>query len=278
MSSSFIKDSLLTASQQLAEISDTPGLDAEVLLAHVLNKTRSYLFTWPDIALSESEMTEFQRMLALRKTGYPIAYITQQKEFWSLPFKVTPDVLIPRPDTEVLIEITLKLLPKNEVMKIVDLGTGSGAIAIALAHECPKWQVYATDQSLAALNIAKYNALHNKVNVEFNHGNWHEALPTEKFHAIISNPPYIADDDSHLKTAIRFEPKSALVACDHGYADLAKIIHDSRDYLLSNGYLLLEHGYDQAEKVSELMTQAGYHNISQIRDLSGHVRISYGQL
>lgn len=271
---------LNTATQALAGSSASPRLDAEVLLAHVLNQTRSYLFTWPEQVLSDSQTETFHRLIAHRLQGRPVAYITGIREFWSLSLKVSPDVLIPRPDTELLVETALKLFPHDQALQIADLGTGSGAIAIALAHERPHWQITAADKSPAALVIARHNAeRHQLANITFIESNWFSTLPAAKFHAIISNPPYIADSDPHLSEGdVRFEPQAALISSQGGLADLAKLITEAKIHLLPGGRLLLEHGYQQAQAVRNSMEQAGYRDIQHGEDLAGINRITYGRI
>lgn len=271
---------LNTATQALAGSSASPRLDAEVLLAHVLNQTRSYLFTWPEQVLSDSQTETFHRLIAHRLQGRPVAYITGIREFWSLSLKVSSDVLIPRPDTELLVETALKLFPHDQALQIADLGTGSGAIAIALAHERPHWQITAADKSPAALVIARHNAeRHQLANITFIESNWFSTLPAAKFHAIISNPPYIADSDPHLSEGdVRFEPQAALISSQGGLADLAKLITEAKIHLLPGGRLLLEHGYQQAQAVRNSMEQAGYRDIQHGEDLAGINRITYGRI
>jgi release factor glutamine methyltransferase len=206
-----------------------------------------------------------------------MAYILEQKEFWSLELTVSKDTLIPRPETEHLIEWVLDNLPHDD-MTIADLGTGSGAIAIALAHERPTWTIHATDSSLAALAIAIKNSQQHKLsNIEFYNGHWCEALPHQQYAAIISNPPYIAEDDHHLGK-LTFEPYTALVAKDNGFADFKIIINQAKNYLRSQGILVLERGYDQASMLTQLLNQAGFQEVNSYCDLAKKIRFIIGRI
>lgn len=285
-----LQNTLLSA-VQLLKHTESARLDAEILLAHVLKKVRSYLLAWPEYVLTAEQNQQFQNLLARRLKGESIAHILGEKEFWSLTLEVTPDTLIPRPDTELLVELALQKLPENAVQMIADLGTGSGAIALAIASERPHWQIIATDKYPETLAVAKRNAAKlGLVNVYFYLGNWCEALlhidnfQTEKteirtkFNAIISNPPYISASDPHLRSPnLLFEPQQALISDKDGYADLNQIINQAKAHLFEGGWLLLEHGFDQAVVVQQQMQAAGYKNISSHRDLSGHLRATAGQ-
>jgi release factor glutamine methyltransferase len=267
---------LQEAAQNLTD-SDSAKLDAELLLSHVLQKPRTYLYTWPEQLIEPHQAQAFLFLVSLRRAGQPIAYILNQKEFWSLPLKVNSAVLIPRPDTEILVEMVLERVSSDTAL-IADLGTGSGAIALALAFEKKHWQIVATDYCLSALQVARENAQCLKLhNVDFLHGNWCEALPKLKFDAIVSNPPYIAESDPHLYEGdVRFEPRSALVAENQGLADIEAIAKQAKNYLKPGGYLLFEHGYDQAEAVKAILSQYAYQNIGCKKDLSGHIRVCFG--
>lgn len=268
------KQLLEDATHRLKAVSDTPRLDAEILLAHVLQKPRSVFFTWPDREVANEDEKIFSDLLRRREVGEPVAYLIGHKEFWSLDYLVTKDTLIPRPETELLVELALECLPANQACRVADLGTGSGAIAIALAHERPHWQLVATDQSEPALTIAKLNAKQNRVhNIEFVLGDWCEALPRKDFHAIVSNPPYIAEDDPHLEYSARhYDPKTALIASKDGMAAIEKIIAQAQSHLTAKGFLLLEHGFLQAEVVQQTFLRCGYERISSHCDLAGHIR------
>ncbi len=251
------------------------ALDAEVLLAHVLNVTRSYLLAFPERELTEVEIKQFEKLIEQRKQKIPIAYLTGHREFWSLDLIVTPDTLIPRPETELLVErILFEIQGDNKV--VADLGTGSGAIALALAHERPTWKIYATDVSEKALHIAKLNAerlhLHNII---FQLGTWCAALPAIKLDAIVSNPPYIALNDPHLQQdGLCYEPQYALIADEEGLSDIRSIIAFAKAHLHTGGFLMLEHGFNQAGEVQNLLAEYGYLEIKSHRDLAGLERVT----
>lgn len=274
-----IKSVLHQAAETLASVSDSALLDAEVLLCLALNKPRSHLRAWPDRQLQPEQLSDFTALLEQRRQGIPIAYITGVKEFWSRDFQVSSDVLIPRPDTELLIELSLKLIPADQPVKIIDLGTGSGIIAITLAAERPHAQISATDFSLAALRIAQLNADKHRINnIEFYQSNWFAEVPATPFDLIISNPPYIAEDDSHLQQGdVRFEPHTALSAAEQGLADIKIIAGTARNYLKPYGHLLIEHGYNQQQPVQALFTGLHYDGVQTYTDLSGQPRVTYGQ-
>lgn len=262
------------ATQELLTVSDSPKLDADILLAHVLNVSRSYLLAFPEREVTENEKHQFEKLIAQRQKKIPIAYLTGHREFWSLDLIVTPDTLIPRPETELLVELVLSELKNTSKKIIADLGTGSGAIALAIASERPDWEIYATDRSENALKIAKLNAerLHFK-NIFFAKGEWCGALPDIKFDAIVSNPPYIAAHDQHLEN-LSYEPQSALIADENGLRDIRYIIAEAKTYLQKNGLLMLEHGFDQAFKVRKLLAEYGYSNIKSHEDLARLERVT----
>lgn len=270
---------LAEAAKSLQAVSDSALLDAEIMLCTVLGKERSYLRTWPDQELDPGHVGTYKVMLDERQQGKPIAYIIGNREFWSRDFQVSPDVLIPRPDTELLIELSLALIPANQPCRIIDLGTGSGIIAITLAAERPYAQVSAADISATALQIAKANALKHKVeHIQFYQSNWFENIPAGKFDFIVSNPPYLAEDDEHLQQGdLRFEPKTALIAAQRGLSDIRTIAKTARDKLGNGGFLLVEHGYNQQNDVQNLFRSLGYCNIQAHTDLSGQPRVTSGQ-
>ncbi|MGZ5050637.1 MAG: peptide chain release factor N(5)-glutamine methyltransferase [Methylobacter sp.] len=274
-----IKSVLAEAASTLVSVSESAMLDAEILLAMVLDKPRSYLRAWLDKPLPAESLTTFKTLLAQRQQGVPIAYITGNREFWSRDFQVTPDVLIPRPDTELLIELSLSLIPAKTPFKIIDLGTGSGIIAITLAAERPQAEICAADFSLAALHIAQLNAEKHRIrNIQFFHSNWFTDIPRTKFNLVISNPPYIADDDHHLQQGdVRFEPKTALCAAEQGLSDIKTIAAAACDHLQPSGHLLIEHGYNQQQQVQSIFKQLHYDNVRTYADLSGQPRATYGQ-
>lgn len=274
-----IQTTLTTAIKLLTETSASALLDAEVILCHILGKSRSHLRAWPEKQLQTQQYKQFQTLLEQRHQGLPIAYITGSREFWSRDFKVNIDVLIPRPDTELLIELSLSLIAKKARVQLIDLGTGSGNIAITLAAERPDLDVYATDLSHKALNLAKLNAKTLKIkNIQFILSNWFDEIKPSKFDLVITNPPYIASNDPHLLEGdIRFEPECALISANRGLQDIKKISYYARRYLKENGTLLIEHGFDQQSAVQAIFKSYHYHNIKTHIDLSGNPRVTVGQ-
>jgi release factor glutamine methyltransferase len=258
--------------------SPTPRLDAELLLAAALNKPRSYLRTWPERELDDEQLALFQANLMRRCQGEPVAYILGLQGFWSLELEVAPHTLIPRPDTELLVETALALLPAAP-LTMLDLGTGTGAIALALASERPAWRVTGVDRVEEAVALAERNRQRLQLdNAAFMLSHWFSALSGQRYGLILSNPPYIRADDQHLVQGdVRFEPSSALVAGSDGLDDIRAIIQAAPQHLLSGGWLLLEHGFDQAEAVRGLLAAAGFAEVHSRRDLSGHERISLGR-
>jgi len=276
-----LQDVITQATALIADCSDNPRLDAELLLAHVMGKDRGYFYTWPDLELPAQLQQAFEELLQQRLSGKPLAYILGTREFWSMDLSVTPDVLIPRADTEILVEQILEKTPSDQAVSILDMGTGSGAIALAIARERPHADVYAIDQSEAALDVAKHNAeKHGLKNVRFVHSNWYEALPEEvSFDFIVSNPPYIRDDDPHLEQGdLPHEPRSALASGKEGLDDIEKILNGLRQYLKPGGWLMLEHGYDQGTAVQQRFTESGLEQVCCHQDLQGLDRICIGRL
>ncbi|WP_404402388.1 peptide chain release factor N(5)-glutamine methyltransferase [Idiomarina seosinensis] len=272
-----IEQALGWCRQQLSD-SDSPAVDSQVLLGHVLGKSRAYLMTWPERPLSGGQWLQFKQLVSERVAGRPVAHLIGLQEFWSLPLQVNDSTLIPRPDTEALVEAALSLqLPG--AARVLDLGTGTGAIALALKSERPAWQVTAVDKEAAAVALARSNAQRLNLSVEVLQSDWFEAIdPTEKFDLIITNPPYIAADDSHLQQGdVRYEPLSALVAASHGMADIDHIICTATDYLLPDGWLLLEQGWQQANSVVERLQQKGYKNINRWTDYASVERVTGAQ-
>jgi release factor glutamine methyltransferase len=274
-----IVDALKHARQQFHS-SDSAQLDAEILLCTVLRCERTHLYAHPEMELSNIHLQELNILILLRSQGRPIAYLAGQKEFWSLTFNVTEDTLIPRPETEILVEKALELIPKDSKIKILDLGTGSGAIAIAIASERPLIKITATDASDKALKVAKQNAkLHKVKNIKFINANWYGAENDDIYDIIISNPPYICEDDSHLTQGdVRFEPITALASGKDGLDDLRIIISEAKNYLNKQGWLLVEHGYDQAKQVQQLFNENNFTSVATIKDYSNNDRVTIGQL
>ncbi|SDH50631.1 [protein release factor]-glutamine N5-methyltransferase [Vibrio xiamenensis] len=268
-----------TAAQFAQSGSDSPQLDASVLLCHALQKPRSYLFTWPEKALTDSELSTFASVVERRLAGEPVAYIVGEREFWSLPLSVAPSTLIPRPDTERLVELALEKAPQIQG-DILDLGTGTGAIALALASELPNRQVVGIDLQPQARDLAASNGQKLALsNAQFLAGSWFEPLKNgTKFALIVSNPPYIDGADPHLSQGdVRFEPRSALVADDNGLADIRYITEHARQYLVAGGWLLFEHGFEQGEAVRAIFQQFGYQDVSTQQDYAGNDRVTLGQ-
>ena len=264
-----------------AELPDSPTarLDAELLLAAALGKSRSYLHTWPEKIVSSEAALTFAHYLQRRRAGEPVAYILGQQGFWNLDLEVAPHTLIPRPDTELLVETALELLPATPA-KVLDLGTGSGAIALALASERPVWKVTAVDRVIEAVALAERNRQRLGLeNVTVLNSHWFSALVDQRFDLIISNPPYIAAGDIHLGEGdVRFEPESALVAGVDGLDDIRQIIAAAPAHLHTGGWLMLEHGYDQASAVRDLLHGAGFTHVESRKDLGTHERITLGRL
>ncbi|MGL6171119.1 MAG: peptide chain release factor N(5)-glutamine methyltransferase [Vibrio sp.] len=275
-----IEAALKAASEQLQHSgSDSPALDAAVLLCHVLAKPRSYLLTWPDKVLDQATLAAWQNLLARRIAGEPVAYILGEREFWSLPLKVSPATLIPRPDTERLVELALEKAALIDG-ELLDLGTGTGAIALALASELPTRRVTGIDLRPEAAELAQENATRLALgNTQFLQGSWFSPLVYgTKFALIVSNPPYIDPHDPHLDQGdVRFEPKSALVAAENGLADIRYISSHAPDFLLDGGWLLFEHGYDQGAAVRTMLHQLGYQSITTEQDYAGNDRVTLGQ-
>ncbi|KAF7775227.1 release factor glutamine methyltransferase [Pseudoalteromonas citrea] len=275
MSSLTVAQAIAWASSEFSATSDSAKLDAEVLLLHILSKPRSYLFAWPDAQLRDEQYTQFKTFVSRRINGEPVAHIIKEREFWSLPLEVNNSTLIPRPDTETLVEHALSLELNNNAT-VLDLGTGTGAIALALASEMPNWQVTALDFSVDAVALAQRNqeklAIHN---VTIKQSNWYQSVASQRFDLIVSNPPYIEEHDEHLSQGdVRFEPLSALVAADEGMSDIKHIIDKGRAHLNPGGYLLIEHGYQQAIKLQQYFAQMAYTNILTIKDMSGCDRVT----
>jgi release factor glutamine methyltransferase len=265
-------EDFLAGAKEFDSVSETPDLDMQTLLCKVLGQSTAYLYTHNDTELTNDQLALLNELITRRKHGEPIAYLTGYKGFWTINLQVNSNVLIPRPETELLVEMALEI-ERDKVTSAVDLGTGSGAIAIALAKERPEWQILATDISASALSLASENALMNNTDIKFLQGSWCNAIAAEQVDLIISNPPYIDAADAHLQAlSIGFEPRNALVADDHGLSALREIIRVSAQYLVSGGQIILEHGYNQSSEVCDILTSNGYQNIQTRQDISGHDR------
>ncbi len=287
--SATIATTLQTATEKLGGLSHSPRLDAEILLSLATGKTKTHFRAWPEKHLSVEEQSHFQNLLEQRLIGHPIAYLTGTREFWSREFMVTPNVLIPRPETELLVELALQLIDgwetkatsEHRVIQIADLGTGSGAIAITLGLELTQAAITALDLSLAALALAEQNASRlGANNIRFIQSDWFSALPAqEHFDLIVSNPPYIAENDPHLQLGdVRFEPSLALSSGPDGLDAIRRIVNDAPNRLKPGGWLLFEHGYEQADKSRELLQAAGYEDVASFPDLQAHLRVSAGRI
>ncbi len=267
-----IKDLLLATSKRLG--GSAARLDAELLLAHALRTSRAHLYTWPELEVDATQRAAFDQLVAARERGEPVAYLTGHREFWSLDLAVTPDVLIPRHETELLVELALARISPDRAVRVADLGTGSGAIALAIARERPRVRMVATDASAAALEVARRNATRLDLgNVTFASGDWCAALGADRFEVIVSNPPYVAADDAHLGEGdLRFEPVAALASGRDGLDAIRRIVADARAHLVAGGWLVLEHGWDQAARVRSLLEDGGYSEVESFRDGAGHER------
>lgn len=278
---STVRQALAAARDKLAGLADAdPELDARVLLCHVLAKPPTWLFAWPEASLDADQQAAFEALVRQRASGTPVAHLTGSREFWGLALKVSPDTLIPRPDTELLVEVALELGGDATGLRVLDLGTGSGAIALAIARERPGWQVTASDASEAALTIARENAARlGLTRVRLLAGHWFDAIaPGAEFDLIVSNPPYIREDDPHLgRGDVVHEPRSALTAGRDGLTDLRQIVSAAPGQLASGGWLAVEHGWDQGAAVRQLLSAAGFGQVQTRRDLAGHDRITLGQ-
>ena len=269
-----VRKLLASATQRLGE-----RVEAELLLLHVVQRQRSWLFAHADDELDAETQAAFEALLERRAAGEPVAYITGRRGFWSLDLEVTPATLIPRPETELLVELALERLAPGTDSRVADLGTGSGAIALAIASERPQAKVLASDASEAALAVAKRNAQrHGLGHVEFVRGDWLAPLAGRRFNLIASNPPYIEAADPHLARGdLRFEPASALASGIDGLDDIRRIINDARDHLEPGGWLLLEHGWNQGEALRSLLETAGYTAVFTAQDLESRDRVSGGR-
>src|SRR3989338_2605091 len=270
----------LAQSTHILATSPTARLDAEILLADVLHISREKLYLSFERLLTSSQLGAMNEYVARRAKGEPIAYLVGRCEFWSLDLCMMPGVLVPRPETEMLVEQALKYLSENRCCCVAALGTGSGAIALALAHERPSWKLVATDRSAVALALAQHNGQRLKrTNIQYYLGDWCHALPDQKFDAIISNPPYISSDDLHLiNLDVTFEPKSALFSDNNGLSDIQQICEQARAFLRSGGYLIIEHGFNHGAAARNIFKHAGYSSIVTYRDLANHERMTCARI
>jgi len=257
---------------------ESPKRDAEILLGFVTGRSRTFIMAFGETSLTASELEQLEALLARREQGEPVAYLVGEREFWSLPLSVSPATLIPRPDTECLVEQALLRLPASP-QKVLDLGTGTGAVALAIASERPDCQLTGVDLQPEAVKLAQHNAQKLAIsNASFVQGSWFTPVSGQQFAVIVSNPPYIDAADPHLAEGdVRFEPASALVADNAGLADLQTLIEHAPQHLLPGGWLLLEHGWQQAQQVQQLFRQAGYHQVATVKDYGGNDRVSLGQ-
>jgi release factor glutamine methyltransferase len=258
--------------------SNTARIEVQCLLQAVLQVNRAFLLTHPEQLLAADQHARYMALFERRLRGEPIAYLLGGREFYGLTFKVSPETLIPRPETELLVELALQHIPQQGECRVLDMGTGSGAIALSIAHARPNAEVVAVDASVAALEVAQFNTQQLGLgNVRLLHSDWFSALQGERFDMIVSNPPYIATDDAHLAQGdVRFEPRTALVSGTDGLDDIRRICASAHAYLNPKGWLLLEHGYNQAAQVRAILQQAGFSEVFSARDLAGMERVSGG--
>ncbi|MEM7401698.1 MAG: peptide chain release factor N(5)-glutamine methyltransferase [Pseudomonadota bacterium] len=272
-----VQQAVELATAKFSQISDSANLDARIIATYVCNIDQTTLIAHPKLELSTEQKILFDHALKRRTQGEPIAYITGSKEFWSLDLNVNEHVLIPRPETELLVERTLDAISNIKTPRVLDLGTGSGAIAIAIAKERPNCHVTATDASTPALELAKQNAHSNDVTVKFIKSDWFKNLTDGNYDVVVSNPPYIAKNDPELnKFVSEYEPNNAIISDDDGLRDLAKIIGHAAAFLSNSGALVVEHGYQQANNVQKLFANENFCNIKSYSDLAGHLRCTCG--
>jgi release factor glutamine methyltransferase len=273
-----IQQTLRQASTALAGSSPSASLDAQVLLTHVLDCNSAHLAAWPEKALNEEQTAQFQQLIQRRLQGAPVAHLTGQREFWSLSFSVDNSTLIPRPETETLVEYILEKFNHRKNLKLLDMGTGTGAIAISLAKEKNSWSIYASDISESALALASHNNDHHQTGITLLKSDWFSNITQNNFDIIVSNPPYIAADDPHLQQGdVRFEPQSALTSGKTGMDAIEHICRHAKDFLSENGCLIMEHGYNQKQQVADCFSKNGFKEIEQKQDLSGHTRMTSGK-
>ena len=271
---------LILKAEQSINTSESARLDAEILFCDVMQFNRTRIYSHPDQVVPEDKMALFQSLIEQRQQGCPIAHLTGKKEFWSLELAISEDTLIPRPETELLVETALQIIPENAAFNILDLGTGSGAIAIAIASERPNCKIVATDINTNTLVMAEKNAeTHQLQNIQFYLSNWFQNIPSQEFDLIVSNPPYIKQGDENLSLGdVRFESELALVAGIDGMQAINIILENAKHYLAADAYLLIEHGYDQRLLVQEAFLKNDFKQPKTFQDLSGQDRITRGQV
>ena len=274
-----IKNILLNSTRYLKKYSETAKIDSEILLSFVLKKEREYFYCHPTNTIRKTQLKNFKKLIEKRKNKIPISYIINKKEFWSLSLKITNSVIVPRPETELLVETILKKITHSKKINFLDIGTGSGAIALSIAKEKPFWQIVATDISKNAVLLAKENAKNLRLkNIEFKISNWFQNLSEKKFDIIASNPPYISKNEyAKCSDDIKNEPIGALVAGNDGLEAFQKIIYNSKNFLRKNGFIFLEHGFSQAKKIKELLHSKNFNKIITKQDTSGHNRITFAK-
>ena len=275
-----IQQALKESSLRLAESSPSASLDAQVLLSYVLNCNSAHLIAWPEKPLNNQQQKKFQQLIQLRQQGSPIAHLTGQREFWSLNFNVNNTTLIPRPETETLVDYILSNFGTRKKLKLLDMGTGTGAIAITIAKEKPGWTIFASDLSEQALKLAELNSNNLQAgNISFIRSDWFNNISETDFDIIVSNPPYIATDDPHLHQGdVRFEPAQALTSGLTGMDDIEQLCGHAKNYLTNNGWLIVEHGYNQKQQVADCFSKNNFIQITQKQDLSGHTRMTAGKI
>jgi len=277
-----VSEHLASAARKLAQVLALPPrearLEAQILIAHALGVNRAWLIGHDRDSLDADQDAAVEALLRRRLAGEPVAYLLGEREFYGRPFKVTPDVLIPRPDTELLVELALERLPRDEALNVLDIGVGSGAVAVSLALERPLCRISGVDISDAALRVARANAEALRAGVEFFASDAYAALGERRFHLIVSNPPYIAATDPHLRQGdLRFEPPQALASGGDGLDLIRRLVAQAPAHLEAGAWLLLEHGWDQAEAVRDLLREAGFSAVFSARDLAGHERVTGGR-
>jgi len=265
---------VLTSSEKAQLSADEAHTDVQVLLCFALQKNRAFLYAFPETEATQQQIVAFRAAIMDRAEGTPVAYIQGEREFWSLPLLCDASTLIPRPDTECLVERVLEIMPQDSEVRVVDLGTGTGAIALALASERPLWQVIGIDYSASAVRLANSNAEKNALHATFQQGDWLSGFAVNSLDLIVSNPPYIADDDPHLTQGdVRFEPLTALVASDQGFQDFKTISEQALLCLVPGGYLFFEHGFDQQPRLMAHLRDQGFINVTGYNDYGGQPRI-----